>query len=68
MLLSGRPRLAPLYDISTVLHCDHVNQYHAQKLGGRKRKPADMARLYWAKLVTARMLRPPLCRRLEKVN
>ncbi|UWR71263.1 HipA domain-containing protein [Phaeobacter inhibens] len=52
MLLSGRPRLAPLYDISTVLHCDHVNQYHAQKLGGRKRKPADTARLYWTKLVT----------------
>ncbi|CAM3935297.1 hypothetical protein PHIN109289_17285 [Phaeobacter inhibens] len=53
MLLSGGPRLAPLYDVSIVLHCDHVNQYHAQKLGRRKRKPADMARLYWERIADA---------------
>lgn len=36
--------MAPLYDVSTVLHWNHATQYHAQKLAGRKRKPADMAR------------------------
>ncbi|MEH6524159.1 type II toxin-antitoxin system HipA family toxin [Sulfitobacter sp.] len=50
MLLSGGPSMAPLYDVSTVLHWDHVNQYHAQKLGGRKRKPADMARRHWERI------------------
>jgi len=53
MLLSGGPRMAPLYDVSTVLHWDHVNQYHAQKLGGRKRKPADMARRHWERIADA---------------
>lgn len=47
MILSGGPRLAPLYDVSTVLFWDHVNQYHAQKIAGRKRKPGDMARRHW---------------------
>ena len=50
MLLSGAPSMAPLYDVSTVLHWDHVNQYHAQKLGGRKRKPSDMARRHWDRI------------------
>lgn len=53
MLLSGKPTMAPLYDVSTVLHWDHVNQYHAQKLGGRKRKPADMARRHWERIADA---------------
>lgn len=53
MLLSGGPTMAPLYDVSTVLHWDHVNQYHAQKLGGRKRKPADMARRHWERIADA---------------
>ncbi|MFG5382749.1 type II toxin-antitoxin system HipA family toxin [Yoonia sp. R2-816] len=47
MLLGGNISLAPLYDVSTVLYWDHVNQYHAQKLGGRKRKPGDMDRRHW---------------------
>lgn len=50
MILSGGPRLAPLYDVSTVLFWDHVNQYHAQKLAGRKRKPGDMARRHWEQI------------------
>jgi len=53
MLLSGGLTMAPLYDVSTVLHWDHVNQYHAQKLGGRKRKPADMARRHWERIADA---------------
>jgi serine/threonine-protein kinase HipA len=50
MILGGGPRLAPLYDVSTVLFWDHVNQYHAQKLAGRKRKPGDMARRHWEQI------------------
>lgn len=53
MLLSNWPTMAPLYDVSTVLHWDHVNQYHAQKLGGRKRKPADMAQRHWERIADA---------------
>ncbi|MEO1378856.1 MAG: type II toxin-antitoxin system HipA family toxin, partial [Pseudomonadota bacterium] len=53
MLLSGGPTMAPLYDVSTVLPWDHVNQYHAQKLGGRKRKPEDMARRHWERIADA---------------
>lgn len=50
MLLGGGFSMAPLYDVSTVLHWDHVNQYYAQKLGGRKRKPGDMARRHWERI------------------
>ena len=47
MLLGGGISMAPLYDVSTVLYWDHVNQYHAQKLAGRKRKPGDVDRRHW---------------------
>ena len=47
MILTAGPRMAPLYDVSTVLMWDHVNQHHAQKLAGRKRKPVDMDRGHW---------------------
>lgn len=47
LLLDGTPRLAPLYDVSTVLGWDHVNQYHAQNIAGRKRKPGDIAARHW---------------------
>lgn len=50
MLLSGGPALAPLYDVSSVLFWDHVNQYHAQKLAGRRRKPGDMGRRHWTRI------------------
>ena len=47
MILTGGPTMAPLYDVSSVLMWDHVNQHHAQKLAGRKRKPGDMDRRHW---------------------
>lgn len=47
MILTGGPKMAPLYDVSTVLLWDHVNQHHAQKLAGRRRKPGDMDRRHW---------------------
>lgn len=50
MLLAGARRMAPLYDVSTVLHWEHVNQYHAQKIAGRKRKPGDVARRHWDRI------------------
>lgn len=50
MLIGGNINMAPLYDVSTVLHWQHVNQYHAQKLAGRKRKPGDMARRHWERI------------------
>lgn len=50
ILLGTEPAMAPLYDVSSVLHWDHVNQYHAQKIGGRKRKPADTDRRHWDRI------------------
>ena len=50
MMLAGERALAPLYDVSTVLHWDHVNQYHAQNIAGRKRKPGDTARRHWDRI------------------
>jgi serine/threonine-protein kinase HipA len=47
MILTGGPTIAPLYDVSSVLIWDHVNQHHAQKLAGKKRKPVDMDRRHW---------------------
>lgn len=53
MIYGDGPSMAPLYDVSSVLHWDHVNQYHAQKLAGRKRKPGDMARRHWDRIAEA---------------
>ena len=50
MMLTGERTLAPLYDVSTVLHWHHVNQFHAQKIAGRKRKPDDTARRHWDRI------------------
>lgn len=47
LLLDQSPRVAPLYDVFTVLGWDHVNQYHAQNIAGHKRKPGDIARRHW---------------------
>ena len=58
MILSSGPTLAPLYDVSSVLLWDHVNQYHAQKLAGRKRKPEDMARRHWDRVAEGAGLSP----------
>ena len=50
VILSGNPRMAPLYDVSTVLLWDHVNQYHAQRIAGRKRKPVNIAPRHWRRI------------------
>jgi serine/threonine-protein kinase HipA len=41
------PRLAPLYDVSTVLPWPSVAQFFAQNIAGRKRKPADVTARHW---------------------
>ncbi len=58
MILSSGPTLAPLYDVSSVLLWDHVNQYYAQKLAGRKRKPEDMTRRHWDRIAEEAGLSP----------
>ncbi len=50
MILSEGPRMAPLYDVSSVLHWKHVNQYHAQKIAGRRRKPGHIAKRHWERI------------------
>ncbi len=39
--------LAPLYDVSTVLHWPQINQYYAQKLAGQRRQPKYLAARHW---------------------
>lgn len=45
--VAGAPRLAPLYDVSSVLPWEHVNPYFAQKIAGRKRRPGEIAARHW---------------------
>lgn len=45
--VGGGPRLAPLYDVSTVLPWPHVAQYLAQNIAGKKRQPADLEARHW---------------------
>lgn len=48
LLLNGKgARLAPLYDVSCVLPWDHVNQYFAQNIAGKKRRPGNIAPRHW---------------------
>ena len=56
----GEVRLAPLYDVTCVLPWADVpvNQYHAQNLGGRKRRPHDMQKRYWEDLAVAAGFNP----------
>lgn len=62
MLLGQQISLSPLYDVSSVLHWDHVNQYHAQKLGGRKRKPCNIARKHWDQIAADAGFNPRITR------
>jgi serine/threonine-protein kinase HipA len=50
--------LSPLYDVSTVLPWPHVNQYFAQKIGNRKRKPSDMKPSHFESIATDLGFRP----------
>ena len=45
--IGSGPRLAPLYDVSSVLPWPHVTQYFAQNLAGTRRKPEAMAARHW---------------------
>lgn len=45
--VNSGPRLAPLYDVSTVLPWPTVVQYFAQNIAGRKRKPGDVDARHW---------------------
>ena len=45
--LNAGPRLAPLYDVSTVLPWPDVVQDFAQNIAGKKRKPGDVAARHW---------------------
>lgn len=50
--------MAPLYDVSTVLAWDHVVQTLAQKIAGKKRKPADIAARHWDAIAADANYRP----------
>lgn len=41
------PRLAPLYDVSTVLSWPHVAKTYAQSIDGKKRRPDMIAGRHW---------------------
>lgn len=51
-------RMAPLYDVSTVLAWPWVNQYFAQNIAGRKRKPGDIAGRHWDEIAAEAGLNP----------
>ncbi|WP_052362667.1 HipA domain-containing protein [Falsirhodobacter sp. alg1] len=57
------PRLAPLYDVSSVLPWPHVNQFHAQNIAGKKRRPGDIAARHWNAIALAQGYRPADIRR-----
>jgi serine/threonine-protein kinase HipA len=52
------PRLAPLYDVSTVLPWPSVVQDFAQNIAGRKRKPGDLTAHHWDAIADAIDYRP----------
>ncbi|MEH6409159.1 MAG: HipA domain-containing protein [Hyphomonas sp.] len=56
--VGGGLRLAPLYDVSTVLAWPRVVQYFAQNIAGRKRKPGDVEARHWDAIATAVNYRP----------
>lgn len=52
------PRLAPLYDVSSVLAWPHVVQYFAQNIAGKKRRPGDLDARHWQAIAQAVNYRP----------
>jgi len=56
--VGAAPRLAPLYDVSTVLSWPSVTQFFAQNIAGRKRKPADVAARHWDAMAQSAGYRP----------
>jgi len=45
--VGAAPRLAPLYDVSTVLSWPHVVKTYAQSIDGKKRRPDMIAGRHW---------------------
>lgn len=45
--VAAAPRLAPLYDVSTVLSWPHVVKTYAQSIDGKKRNPDMVAGRHW---------------------
>jgi serine/threonine-protein kinase HipA len=45
--VGGGPRLAPIYDVSTVLSWPHVVKTYAQSIDGKKRSPTTVAGRHW---------------------
>ncbi len=56
--VSAGPRLAPLYDVSTVLPWPNVVQYFAQNIAGRKRKPENVDVRHWDAIAATMGYRP----------
>jgi serine/threonine-protein kinase HipA len=52
------PRLAPLYDVSTVLSWPHVVKTYAQSIAGKKRRPDMIAGRHWEALAQEVGYRP----------
>jgi len=52
------PRLAPLYDVSTVLPWPRVVQYFAQNVAGKKRTPGDVNAHHWDAVAATVSYRP----------
>jgi len=52
------PRLAPLYDVSTVLSWPHVVKTYAQLIDGKKRNPDMVTRRHWEAIAREISYRP----------
>jgi serine/threonine-protein kinase HipA len=56
--VGSEPRLAPLYDVSTVLTWPNVVQYFAQNIAGKRRKPSDLGAHDWDAIAVTVSYRP----------
>ena len=56
--VGGRPRLAPLYHVSTVLSWPHIVKTYAQSIDGKKRRPDTIAGRHWEALAREIGYRP----------
>ena len=56
--LAKGPRLAPLYDVSTVLSWSHIVKVYAQNIAGRKRRFDSIAGRHWDTLARDAGYRP----------
>ncbi|WP_101339546.1 type II toxin-antitoxin system HipA family toxin [Cereibacter azotoformans] len=56
--IAGPPRLAPLYDVSSVLSWPHVVQAYAQNIAGKKRTSEGIAARHWAAIAKEVGYRP----------